>query len=95
VQRRVPARLESGLQERVPDWTAPVTVEIAAGGRDVDVKATPAEMASAVWLEVDAAPLNATTVADQMSATLRVAVALVVRAVAATRSPDSTQLANA
>jgi hypothetical protein len=41
---------------------------------------------------VDAAPLNAMTVADQMSDTLRVAVALVVRVVAATRSADSTQL---
>src|SRR5580700_3805630 len=41
---------------------------------------------------VDAAPLNARTAADQMSATFRVDVALVVMAVTATRSPDSAQL---
>jgi hypothetical protein len=46
-------------------------------------------------IKVDAPPMNATAVADQMSGTLRVAVALVVTVVTATRSPDSTQLANA
>jgi hypothetical protein len=46
-------------------------------------------------IKVDAPPMNATAVADQMSDTLRVAVALVVRVVAVTRSPDSTQLASA
>jgi hypothetical protein len=46
-------------------------------------------------IKADAPPLNATAVADQMSGTSRVAVALVVRLVTATRSADSTQLVNA
>src|ERR1700735_5065757 len=44
--------------------------------------------------KVDAPPLNAITVADQISDTFRVAVALVVRVVTATRSPDSMQSEN-
>src|ERR1700679_2348836 len=46
-------------------------------------------------IKADAPPLKATAVADQMSGTSRVAVALVVRLVTATRSADSTQLVNA
>src|ERR1700678_143502 len=46
-------------------------------------------------IKADAPPLKARAVADQMSDTLRVAVALVVRLVTATRSADSTQLVNA
>jgi len=45
--------------------------------------------------KVDPDPLNAMTVADQTSDTLRVAVALVVMVVPAMRSPDSTQLDHA
>ena len=44
-------------------------------------------------IKTDGPPMNATAVADQMSATLRVAVALVVCVAAATKSPDSTVLA--
>src|SRR5580704_3627647 len=43
-------------------------------------------------IKVVAPPINATAVADQTSGTLRVAVALVVRGVTATKSPDSAQL---
>jgi hypothetical protein len=45
-------------------------------------------------IKVDAPPMNAMAVADQISGTLRVAVALVVRVATAVRSADSTQLAS-
>jgi hypothetical protein len=61
------------------------------GPRLVGLQARVETSAGATGVKLDAAPLNAITVADQMSDTLRVAVALVVRVEAATRSADSTQ----
>ena len=51
--------------------------------------------AAAVPPPPDPPPFKAMTVADQMSDILRVAVALVVSVVLATRSPDCTQFAHA
>jgi hypothetical protein len=74
-----------------------VTVEPPAGAAWVSVTVQVLEefgprLVGLQTSEVEPPPLNAITVADQMSDTLRVAVASVVRVEAATRSPDSTQL---